>query len=128
MRMTPHERYLRNLPRVAAWRAANSERVKEHSRKATLRWQDANPRETRDTTRRRDAERGGYLPPPPERDCPPRTDHCQYCHKPMDPDKVHMDHNHNTGAFLAWCCDRCNKRINDRIDDFGERPRRRTVL
>jgi hypothetical protein len=38
----------------------------------------------------------------------------------MDPAKVLLDHNHNTGAFLAWCCSSCNRRITDRIGDFGE--------
>jgi hypothetical protein len=96
----------------AAWRAANPDRDKEQRRRATDRWQDAHPQETRDVTRRRDAKRGGYLPPPPESECPPRTDHCQYCHKPMDPAIVYMDHNHKTGAFRAWCCHGCNVRVS----------------
>jgi hypothetical protein len=86
-------------------------------------WQDIIWRDTirrREQSRRREARERGYLPPPPERDCPPRTDHCQYCRKPMDPQAVLMDHNHRTGTFLAWCCNACNKRITDRIGDFGE--------
>jgi Recombination endonuclease VII len=81
----------------------------------------AHAEEIRDRVRARDARLGGYAAPPAERECPPRTDHCQYCHAPMDPAKVFLDHNHNTGAFLAWCCRGCNAKItDDRIDDFGQ--------
>jgi hypothetical protein len=67
----------------------------------------------------------GYAPPPPERDCPPRPadGRCEYCHKVGA--RLVMDHNHKTGAFLAWCCYSCNSRNTDRVGDFGETPWRR---
>ena len=49
------------------------------------------------------------------------------CHAPMDPDKLFMDHNHKTGEFLAWVCQRCNNRYtDDSHDELGESlPRKR---
>jgi hypothetical protein len=79
----------------------------------------------RDSARRYRAAKSNYAPPPPESDCPPRTDYCQRCHTLMDPAQVLMDHQHDTGEFLAWVCPSCNQQITDRIGDFGERPPRR---
>ena len=77
---------------------------------------------SRDNNRSASARKFGFMPPPLEKDCPPRPNRCEYCHKPMDPDKLYMDHNHNTGAFCAWCCPSCNTRITDRIGTLGEAP------
>jgi hypothetical protein len=27
----------------------------------------------------------------------------------MDPEKLHLDHDHAIGAFRAWVCNACNK-------------------
>lgn len=124
-----------NVPALLA--PARTDRTPDMSKnsEAVMRWRRRHPEaakaadayqnrrhlpEHRDAARRLQARLGGYLPPPLERDCPPRTDHCQYCHKPMDRAAVRMDHNHNTGAFCAWVCNACNARVTDRIGDFGE--------
>lgn len=77
----------------------------------------------RDKNRRFQARLHGYAPPPSESECPPRPadGRCEYCRK-LIPYLLYMDHNHDTGAFLAWCCASCNRRITDRIGDFGEPP------
>jgi hypothetical protein len=76
----------------------------------------------RDLVRRSNAIRRGHVPPPPEAECPPRPADglCQYCRQP--PARFVMDHNHRTGAFLAWCCTPCNNRITDKIGPLGELP------
>ena len=75
-------------------------------------------------TRASNAKRGGFKPPPLEKDCPPRPADgcCQYCRRPAA--RLVMDHNHKTGAFLAWCCYSCNTKITDAMDDFGVTPPR----
>jgi hypothetical protein len=62
----------------------------------------------RDYGRRRVARLGGYLPPPPEKECPPRPAGglCQCCSKPTT--RLHLDHCHETGAFRSWVCNGCN--------------------
>ena len=67
----------------------------------------------RDHTRQRDAELGGYAPPPLEEDCPPRSNHCQHCGKSMNPLRLQMDHNHFTGAFRAWSCASCQELVHE---------------
>jgi hypothetical protein len=87
------------------------------------RWHARDLTRKRDARRRANAVKRGHVPPPPEKDCPPRPadGRCQYCPKVLgDPLKLVMDHNHKTGAFCAWCCRRCNIKINDRMGDFGE--------
>jgi hypothetical protein len=84
----------------------------------------------RDSWRRHTARRLGYLPPPRERDCPPRPSNgrCQTCHKPTQ--RLDLHHNHKTGEFIAWTCRRCISKFGKHhMDDLGRRrphaPRRR---
>jgi hypothetical protein len=66
---------------------------------------ERNLMEARDKSRRWNAQRGGYVPPPPECICPPMPSECQQCGKDA---KLYMDHCHLTGAFLGWVCHGCN--------------------
>jgi hypothetical protein len=64
----------------------------------------------RATRRRRNAEYRKHAPPPHERDCPPRPEDgkCQCCGLNR---KFVLDHDHHTGEFRGWICDRCNRGI-----------------
>jgi hypothetical protein len=75
----------------------------------------------RDHGRRQQARLYGYALPPREADCPPRPadNICQTCRRPAIRRLV-MHHNHDTGEFIAWCCDRCNTRMSARYDDLGQ--------
>lgn len=73
-------------------------------------------------TRARAARDGGYLPPPLEKDCPlrPKDGLCQLCRRPgtprrnaVEPDGLHMDHDHITGKFRGWLCYRCNTMLGN---------------
>jgi hypothetical protein len=71
----------------------------------------------RDKARRRMARRCGYLPPPPEKDCPlrPINDCCECCGEITV--IFHLDHCHKTGAFRGWVCHACNLLENvDRLE------------
>lgn len=75
---------------------------------------------------KRSARRGGYVPGPHEKDCPPRPYNgvCQRCHKvapsfqgkPAGQRSLVMDHDHTTGAFRGWLCMGCNICV-ERVDD-----------
>jgi hypothetical protein len=60
------------------------------------------------------ARRGGYAPPPLEKDCPPRpTDgRCERCGQFNTyrgrPAPLVLNHDHTTGAFVDWVCRGCN--------------------
>lgn len=43
--------------------------------------------------------------PPPTRPCP---DCCELCSRVFEKGKIHLDHDHATGAFRGWLCNRCN--------------------
>jgi hypothetical protein len=103
------------------------ERYVEANRRRRVPWPVRSPLNSRERARLQAARKFGYAPPPLERDCPPRPADgcCQYCHAPVGVAKLYMDHNHETGAFLAWCCHRCNLLITDRIGPLGETPWRR---
>jgi hypothetical protein len=77
--------------------------------------------ERRDLGRRSNALKGGYLPPPPERRCPPRPedDLCECCGEPA---RLQLDHCH-TGAFRGWVCRACNAGtgIMDDVERLGKR-------
>lgn len=70
----------------------------------------------RATRRRRNAEYRKHAPPPHERDCPPRPANgdCQCCGRTR---KLCLDHDHETGEFRGWICDRCNRGIGA-LDDL----------
>src|SRR6516164_3935627 len=63
---------------------------------------------SREHVSRRQAYRGGYLPPPREEDCPPRPDDglCECCGSLTF--LFHLDHCHKTGKFRGWVCIGCN--------------------
>jgi len=54
------------------------------------------------------AKQRGHAPPPHEKDCPPRPadGKCQACSSNARP--LVMDHDHVTGQFRGWICNRCN--------------------
>ena len=81
---------------------------------------DTHPQDRQHYHRTEKARIRGHEPPPHERDCPPRPDHCNCCGKPTDKNKLRLDHCHKTGSFLGWCCDRCNL-IGDDIDALEAR-------
>jgi len=86
-------------------------------------WYARRPDLARDRARRGAAKRGGFLPPPPEAECPPRPADglCETCGKSPAPDILLMHHNHDTGEFVAWACARCNLVLSPRYrDDFGQ--------
>jgi hypothetical protein len=81
--------------------------------------------ERRDIGRRSNALKGGYLPPPRERHCPPRPedDLCECCGEPA---RLQLDHCHKTGAFRGWVCRACNSGVG--IMDSVERLEKRVAF
>ena len=79
----------------------------------------------RDVGRRWVASLGGYPPPPPEKDCPPRPEDnlCQCC---GDSAQLLLDHCHDTGAFRGWVCNSCNSGAG--IMDNVERLEKRIIF
>jgi hypothetical protein len=74
------------------------------------------------------AKRGGFAPPPLERDCPPRPsdgrcDSCLELVTGKGRDGFHLDHDHVTGAFRGWVCNGCNtgRGIADEADRLRTR-------
>ena len=59
------------------------------------------------------ARKYGYLPPPREKDCPPKPANglCECCGERVK--RWHFDHCHETGAFRGWVCRSCNTRGDD---------------
>jgi hypothetical protein len=43
--------------------------------------------------------------PAPTRPCPPA---CELCEQPPGKRSLHLDHDHETGAFRGWLCSNCN--------------------
>jgi len=43
--------------------------------------------------------------PAPTRPCPTQ---CELCDRVLERGKIHLDHDHVTGAFRGWLCNRCN--------------------
>jgi hypothetical protein len=81
----------------------------------------------REYSRRRAARRGGYLPPPREKDCPPRPlDRCCECCGNYVK-TFHLDHCHETGAFRGWVCNGCNTG-HGIMDDVGRLEKRVAFL
>ena len=73
----------------------------EHEREKRKRYYKVEDR------RKFNAKYGGYMPPPPEKDCPPRPKDgkCQCCGKPR---RLVLEHDHHTGKFRGWTCNPCN--------------------
>lgn len=79
----------------------------------------------RATRRRRQAAYAKHLPPPHERDCPPRPTDCQCCGRHVGAEKLCLDHDHKepdlalpyvAGRFRGWICDPCNRGIGALCD------------
>ena len=85
------------------------ERDRDH-RRAKMRKKYKYPRSAakRDASRREKARLRGHAAPPRERDCPPRPKNCECCGASIGAAALRMDHNHDTGKFMGWCCDACN--------------------
>lgn len=50
------------------------------------------------------ARRSRGLPEPTR----PQPTHCELDGRLLEPGKIHLDHDHITGAFRGWLCNRCN--------------------
>ena len=97
-----------------------SERGRETARAATARWRAKHPQEKKppplpidnetwrfNYMRKWKADKQGFLvcvefPPPPA------DSRCQKCRAHT---KLHLDHDHETGAFRGWLCLKCNMGI-----------------
>ena len=88
-------------------------------------YHDLDEDERRDIGRRQNASMGGYLPPPREKDCPPRREDnlCECCGEFA---KLHLDHCHETEAFRGWVCHGCNTGMG--IADNPERLEKRITF
>ena len=103
-----HERRLANIKLATARAEARleAEKTKQAAKierqRLVFEKEHANRRSTR---RRQKADKGGYAPPPDERDCPPRPADglCQCCKRKPDHarfgDTLVLDHDHQTGEF-----------------------------
>jgi hypothetical protein len=85
-----------------------------------------NEDERRDIGRRWSALKGGYLPPPREKDCPPRPEDglCECCGESTF--IFSLDHCHETAAFRGWVCSPCN--TGHGIMDNVERLKKRIAF
>lgn len=48
----------------------------------------------------------------------PQPTHCELDGRPLEQGKVHLDHDHTTGAFRGWLCNRCNLALGHLGDDI----------
>jgi hypothetical protein len=83
-------------------------------------------RAQRDAKRRKRALRGGYKPPPAEKDCPPKPldGRCECCERPTK--RFNLDHCHETGVFRGWVCCGCN--MGSGLCDSIERMEKRIAF
>lgn len=87
--------------RATAWNAANPE-----ARKATCKKARRQPKaKAADLVRNRKRARAAILGLPNED--PPIGHPCEICNMPC-PTTPHADHDHTTGRFRGWLCQRCN--------------------
>jgi Recombination endonuclease VII len=49
----------------------------------------------------------------------PAPDNCECCDRKLEVGKFHLDHDHATGAFRGWLCNRCNLGIGQ-LGDSSE--------
>lgn len=120
--------YEKNRDTIMAKSTARRLANPAEGREARKRWYDANPEQRRklalDYYRKNRAEilarraakrladpntltkarRSRGLPEPTR----PQPTHCELDGRPLEPGKIHLDHDHNTGAFRGWLCNRCN--------------------
>lgn len=123
------EYYIKNRERILAKRKATHQKVTpekraEYNRRWRERWyekyrerQRANYAANRESILARRKVRREVDPsilaaqrisrglPPPSRPCP---DCCELCVRVFEKGKIHLDHDHSTGAFRGWLCNRCN--------------------
>lgn len=90
---------------TAKWRAANQDKVRASSKKSNDKWPLHNPERRKAITLKASRTRQGL--PEPTR---PVGLNCECCGTPRSALKreLHLDHNHETGAFRGWLCGRCN--------------------
>ena len=103
------ERYVSNSHccECAAITYARVSVTPEHKEKKRL-YRKANPHIMRaNSLKGRRRSRGA---PEPTR---PMPDNCECCgrHKSDSKKAIHLDHDHGTGAFRGWLCNRCNAGI-----------------
>jgi hypothetical protein len=84
----------------AVYRAANPEKIKA----ANKRWLDANQHKPREYGRKR----AGIINLPAV--CAEIGDPCECCRQPMKK-TPHAEHDHVTGLFRGWVCQKCNIRL-----------------
>lgn len=77
----------------------NPEAMKEYG----LKWRERNPARAREVQLRSKRKAMGI--PAATR---PQPDNCELCSRVLEVGKVHLDHDHTTGAFRGWLCNRCN--------------------
>lgn len=83
------------------WRAENLDKARAYGRVYLASWRKRNPEKVLAANHR-------YLGmPTPTR---PKPDLCECCSGPPvgRSGKLHLDHNHTTGAFRGWICSNCN--------------------
>ncbi len=125
---TKRRYYEKNRETVIAKATARRLANPEAGREARQRWYHENPKRRRelavkyyhehrteilarraakrqsDPTVLQKARRGRGLPEPTR----PQPTHCELDGRPLEPGKIHLDHDHTTGAFRGWLCNRCN--------------------
>jgi Recombination endonuclease VII len=100
--MTPEERRIAKRATEKAWRQRNPEKIREFERRA----RERDPERFRLKATRASRKFKGY--PAPTRPCP---DLCEACGRPPGARALHLDHDHETGAFRGWLCHGCNRGI-----------------
>ena len=91
-----------------AWRARNKEKVALQNARARKAMRERRPTYNRDWYRKRKLELAGR---PPEA--------CDICNVVGGFGVLHWDHDHVTGKFRGWLCNRCNTvlgRVRDSIE------------
>jgi hypothetical protein len=105
----------RERRRTPEYRAKNRERKRTPEYKAKDRGRQSTPEyraNQRERNRINAARHNGYARAPLEKDCPPRPEICDCCHKPSTK-TLHLDHCHVTGEFMGWVCIFCNSLRDD---------------
>lgn len=92
--------------------AQNKKQTTEQRRANWKKYYDRHPERARESARRAGWKRDGM--PTPTRDRPLT---CEACNEPPKKRALALDHDHASGAFRGWLCDRCNFAIGLLFDD-----------